>query len=726
MIGSFGLLDRRGCGSLIALLLVTITTSLPASAQFGGNNDDDLYFPPTLTVGMAQDMSAYMRIYGMGGGEEELPPIETSDELIFERTITGYNQVVPLPVIFFESGSSVLPMRYKTFNSSFDADTYDESDDIDRTYREFQHEFGKYYEILNIIGKRMDEDRSFTIELQGGYSTEPGEDLAIAHERADVVSEYLQRIWRIAPERITRREPVCFAEESDHLLAQEEARSLRIYPNDHHLLAPVVYSNSSIDLGILTVVASLQPNMPLDQIAGLRLSIASGDDLLGETVMPLEEGLIEGADPNAPTFHWTGMWFLPRVIETLDEGLSVNMIIETTEGRIRNSNTTMIPVRIEEERPDDDAAMREEAIDVAAAEEYYEETSESPTSYDEAVTIEASDYNTEYDGADEEEGDLDTWEPRYEATWISMGIPEPTSMISFETEDTLYRGSLHFFDHGDSTIGPLQELWLQDYLTDMREGYGRAVAAMSGWGDLAEERELAGDSLEGPPIGSIRWGVIVESTSDVSEDPEIDQSFLVNGRHFYESSIRFGMGLLSDPEFKVSLYVFPKFDPETPPDMERVSEEITRQMFGDRAHEIEAMQRDARHMYREEDEEMRDARTYRIDTLRTARAHGIGSWIAERFEGGIIDTVVVANDKTYAWESNLGSIDWLPEARFYARTGEARLALFQRRMMPVYDDLNFEYEEEDEPGITDMMREALEEAIEAREAEPATGDEEPE
>lgn len=728
------------------LTLAILLSPLLASAQFGpSGGEDDLYFPPTLTIGMGQDESIFMRLYYQGQTDEELPPIETSDELVFTREIDRYQRIVPLPIIFFNSGSSTLPKRYQTFNSTFDADEYDEESDIDVTYREFQHEYGKYYEILNILGSRLARDKQITIELQGGYSTEPGEDRTIAQERSEVVRDYFTRIWRVAPERITILEPRLFVDSLDHALKQEEARSVRIYPSDRRLLDPVIYSNSSIDLGVIAVTAALQPNMPLEDIAELRLSIASGDDLLGETVMPIEDGLIEGADRSAPVFNWTGMWFLPRLLNSVDEGLSVNMIIVTTDGRLRHSNTTLIPVRIEEPRPDDEEAMRERAVDVRATEAAAEraqpaETTELPDGYEEAYD-EYLGYDDEYDGeyAYDELDDGEYEVPVYASTWS----PVSTYDISeYYRKDSLYTGPLLFFNSGDSTLDRLQELWLEDHVTAMR-GYleekmaagfdvgatDEDLAAIAMQDSLRAAAEEAGDTalvakfaeITGPEIGTIRWGVEVSSDIEVTEDPELDNAVLVTGRSFYESSIAFGMGLLNDPDFTISLYIFPKVDPNNPPDMERISEEITRQMFGTRAHELEAMQRDARSIYREEEEGFRDLRIERLDSIRAARCRGVGSWIAKRLDSFSIDTIVTDRSQIYTWNANLASIDWLPEARFYSREAEAELVMFRRSLMRVWED---EGDEEDyDYEIEDLhVSDDAEPLPEAAEETPDTGD----
>ncbi len=76
-------------------------------------------------------------------------------------------------MIFFDQGSYVIPQQYQTFVGSADADRYAIGDKPEAvstaaTRREIEPELLKYYEVLNIIGARMDSLRSSRIELEGG------------------------------------------------------------------------------------------------------------------------------------------------------------------------------------------------------------------------------------------------------------------------------------------------------------------------------------------------------------------------------------------------------------------------------------------------------------------------------------------------------------------------------------------------------------------------------
>src|SRR5690606_37069728 len=131
-----------------------------------------LYFPPTLTV-----------THQFGAGKPKLGVTES---------ITPSSTVL-LPVLFFDNpGDWVVPERYQVFNGSFAAADYTDTNAV----RDW-NPMGKYYELLNIVGYRMQEHPGTTIQLLAGYSTEPGEGPEIGDARSETVREYLTNVWHI-------------------------------------------------------------------------------------------------------------------------------------------------------------------------------------------------------------------------------------------------------------------------------------------------------------------------------------------------------------------------------------------------------------------------------------------------------------------------------------------------------------------------------------------------
>lgn len=106
-----------------------------------------------------------------------------------------------LPFLFFSEGSAVLPSRYKRIlpahRTTFNPDSAARTDKL-----------GTYYQILNIIGKRLQDNPQAAITLVG-YTTNTGLEKTnrnLARQRAESIAGYLQEVWRISTERMTIQE----------------------------------------------------------------------------------------------------------------------------------------------------------------------------------------------------------------------------------------------------------------------------------------------------------------------------------------------------------------------------------------------------------------------------------------------------------------------------------------------------------------------------------------
>ena len=582
---------------LLAPLLLLFAIPL-LHAQSGGSRDGDLYIPPKLTIGLKSDMSWLSRFYGSDYPVEES---NFSQELRIERSRSMYNSLRPLPIIFFDPASSVIPARYQLFGRSLDADDYREDQEIDVTYQTDRGSNPKYLEILNIIGYRMSQEDTITLELLGGYSTEPGENEEIGRERSEVVAEYLQNIWRIDPARITILPPQRLADSTDHILAQEEARSVRIYPSTWHLLEPVQYTRSELTMQMITLSVGLAPNMPRSEIASIRLVIASGDDILGETVMSVPEG--EEYSP----IGWAALWFLPRKITAIEEPLSFNAVVETRSGSLRASNTVTVPVVIEE--PEEREREEEYVTDIASS------SGESEVRFDDWE--EGEGYEPEYsDGYSDES---DGYE-EYEYT---------------EYDVTEFAGEMHYFDFRDTTLGRLQQMAFEQDIAAIRE----AMAADTNY----------------------RWRIGIDPGADASENPEADDAVLRTGKSLSGTSQSFFNDFFTDPDFRLSLYIFPESVPEGDFGQEMMIADMISQMYGDRAPEVQRMQDQAAELYTESYSSPRGVPAF--DSLRAARARGLMRHALTVIDSTHIDSVVINLETYYG-----GGIDWLPEERYYSRS----------------------------------------------------------
>ena len=159
-------------------------------------------------------------------------------ELNIQRVALVQN-IELLPMVFFNENSSVLSIRYKTVMSNdvakFSTDAPSVTSSIQKS------PIAAYYQVLNIVGKRLQENPQATITLTG-MATEKEQDgsfLAdrLAERRAQALSNYFQDVWRVNVSRITTKSRVVPA--SANAQENEELRRVEIASSDARILAPL-------------------------------------------------------------------------------------------------------------------------------------------------------------------------------------------------------------------------------------------------------------------------------------------------------------------------------------------------------------------------------------------------------------------------------------------------------------------------------------------------------
>lgn len=183
-----------------------------------------------------------------------------------KRTI---NEAFPLRnYIFFEKGSSKIPNRYVALNSSqassFKPEQLQVTNPTDQTGRSTR-QMKAYYNILNILGYRMKQNSTSTIQLTGASA---GDGEVLGKEYAESVKRYLVNVFEISSDRITtegRNQPLHPSEQpgGQHYLTmlREGDRRVDITTNPANLLAPlqiVVEQADPLDSRILFNVESDQ------------------------------------------------------------------------------------------------------------------------------------------------------------------------------------------------------------------------------------------------------------------------------------------------------------------------------------------------------------------------------------------------------------------------------------------------------------------------------------
>jgi outer membrane protein OmpA-like peptidoglycan-associated protein len=147
-----------------------------------------------------------------------------------------------LTYIFFDEGSSAIPERYRR-RSEAEARAFNEDALRD------MNTLGIYYNLLDIIGLRMQRNAKATITVTG---TQPdaaasGDKLPLANERAAQVRRYLTETWKIDPSRIAiaaRAEPAARTnpETKD---GQAENRRVEILSDTYEITEPLVIGDTT-------------------------------------------------------------------------------------------------------------------------------------------------------------------------------------------------------------------------------------------------------------------------------------------------------------------------------------------------------------------------------------------------------------------------------------------------------------------------------------------------
>ena len=129
-------------------------------------------------------------------GLDEQGNIVPAPAIFLGKTIID-EEIALVPAVFFDSASNTIPSRYRSRNETDivigNSDSLGTINALDVAH-----------DILNIVGKRMQEHREAKLRLSGASGTMGSEshNLALARRRAEAVKEYLVSAWSIDPARI--------------------------------------------------------------------------------------------------------------------------------------------------------------------------------------------------------------------------------------------------------------------------------------------------------------------------------------------------------------------------------------------------------------------------------------------------------------------------------------------------------------------------------------------
>lgn len=160
--------------------------------------------------------------------------IASPETLSIVRTIVTETFPI-LPYVFFDSSSSRLPVRYRKLSpaqiTSFDEESV--------TWNSLE----AYHDLLNVLGRRMQEDREIAITLVGTTDGSEAGGQELARERAGTIRDYLVQTWGVDQKRITvtAASSPRYPSSEEYPEGKEENRRVEIVSTDGRGLEPIIH-----------------------------------------------------------------------------------------------------------------------------------------------------------------------------------------------------------------------------------------------------------------------------------------------------------------------------------------------------------------------------------------------------------------------------------------------------------------------------------------------------
>lgn len=180
-----------------------------------------------------------LKVVGVEDGDEKPVLLIKSDEYI------SFRLKPLLTYLFFADNSAVIPKRYNLLDNSQVSDFSISEVSKDST-------LGIYYNLLNIIGKRMQLNPEAKIDLIGNNSNRENElnNLEISKSRAEVIRDYLISTWNIDEDRIEVNHRNLPIEPSNINTDEgiEENRRVEILSDEWEIIKPIMAEDTSYNV----------------------------------------------------------------------------------------------------------------------------------------------------------------------------------------------------------------------------------------------------------------------------------------------------------------------------------------------------------------------------------------------------------------------------------------------------------------------------------------------
>lgn len=198
------------------------------------------------------------------------------DLTITGRRVKATEAYAFLPYVFFPRDTASIPSRYNRIDR--------------RQMREFSlasiergDALKVYYDVLNIIGMRLRDNRKARITLTGCASEAEEADTTLGLQRAQAVADYLTENWRVSKSRITVVGRGLPANPSlsgvDPRESDRENQRVEFASTDYEILAPVTLPDTSL-LAPAGVVRFFTPPVDTNMVDSWSLNVMIGDSLI--------------------------------------------------------------------------------------------------------------------------------------------------------------------------------------------------------------------------------------------------------------------------------------------------------------------------------------------------------------------------------------------------------------------------------------------------------------
>lgn len=162
--------------------------------------------------------------------------VETEGARITIEKLLEKKYIPLLPYIFFDSMSAAISSRYQRIPR-------EETNLFSLSELKGRDMLPVYYDVLNIIGKRMKSKPGAILTITGTNADEGGEkkNIELSRARAETIRDYLIGVWDIDAWRLSVRAVNLPARPSNSLLTggNEENRRVELFSDDPDILAPV-------------------------------------------------------------------------------------------------------------------------------------------------------------------------------------------------------------------------------------------------------------------------------------------------------------------------------------------------------------------------------------------------------------------------------------------------------------------------------------------------------